>query len=77
MWHIYNPQSTLICAAPPQDCLYLVFELCEGLDLLETIRRSKNGRRFARLGKNKRHVYNQISEKFGELRAMDQHLNMF
>ena len=33
-----------------QDCLYLVFELCEGLDLLETIRRSKNGRQQQRLG---------------------------
>lgn len=56
MWPQLQPQSTLVGArffwvvAPPQDCLYLVFELCEGLDLLETIRRSKNGRRFARLG---------------------------
>ena len=56
--NVGESQSTLIgalfllgrCSVLPQDCLYLVFELCEGLDLLETIRRSKNGRRFARLG---------------------------
>lgn len=29
---------------------------------------------FCKTGGNKRNVYNQISEKFGELRAMDQHL---